>query len=80
MRRESKRNWTNNASATRSRLPSVLVLMLSAMLLAGCGTPMTATGCEAWRPITYSTSKDTPATVLQVRTHNLTGKRLGCWK
>jgi hypothetical protein len=38
------------------------------------------TQCEAWRPITYSGTRDTPQTVRQVRVHNRTGQNLGCWK
>jgi len=55
-----------------------------ALALGGCALPISATTkeaqCSAWRPITYSKSKDTPETVRQVRTHNLTGKNMNCWK
>lgn len=36
--------------------------------------------CIAWRAIRYSGKKDTALTVNQVRIHNETGRRLGCWK
>lgn len=36
--------------------------------------------CTAWRAITYSSKGDTAQTVRQVRVHNLTGSKLGCWK
>ena len=61
----------------------MLVLLLSAMLLQGCATGLTATTsqaqCSGWRPITYSGKRDTKETVLQAQSHNLTGKKLGCW-
>jgi hypothetical protein len=57
--------------------------MLSAMLLAACATGTTATSnaaiCSGWKPITYSTKKDAPETVAQIRAHNLFGIRRGCW-
>ena len=34
----------------------------------------------AWRAITYSAKGDTKLTVDQIRTHNLVGRKLGCWK
>jgi hypothetical protein len=36
--------------------------------------------CVPWRAITYAGKHDTAATVRQVRVHNLTGAKLGCWK
>lgn len=64
---------------------SRLVLMVSVMpLIQACATPTTATTiksqCSSWRAIAYSSKNDTPETVKQARAHNLTGKRLGCWK
>jgi len=35
--------------------------------------------CAAWRAITYSAKRDTAPTVRQVRVHNRTGQRFGCW-
>lgn len=65
-------------------------LPLLCLLLAGCTlgsqpdlslTPTTvAELCKPWRSITYSSTKDTPVTVRQVRVHNKTGANLGCWK
>ena len=76
---------------TPSRLARKLVPVLSVLLLgsllASCQTTGTGTTvtdnngqCVAWRAITYSSKKDTPPTVKQVREHNATGKYLGCWK
>ena len=63
---------------------SVTALLLSAIVLAGCATATTATSsaaiCSGWKPISYSTKKDTPETVAQIRAHNLFGIRRGCWK
>lgn len=68
----------------RARMLSVLLL---GSLLAGCQTAGTLTTvtrsetqCAAWRAITYSSKKDTPLTVEQVRVHNQVGRKLGCWK
>jgi hypothetical protein len=54
------------------------------LLLAGCTTTsMSATGlraqCAPWRAIYWSRG-DTANTVHQVRVHNLTGQKVGCWK
>jgi hypothetical protein len=61
--------------------------MSLASLLAGCQTNQTGTTvtdtetqCIAWRAIHYSATKDTALTVQQVREHNATGARLGCWR
>lgn len=45
------------------------------LLLVGCGAQPVVDGsgrvaCQAFRPITYSASQDTPETVRQVREHN----------
>jgi hypothetical protein len=61
----------------------MIVPLLSATLLAACETGTTATSssaiCSGWKPITYSGKSDTPATVSQIRAHNLFGIRRGCW-
>lgn len=44
-----------------------------ALALAGCQTVAIA-GCEAFRPITFSASQDSPATIMQVREHNAAWK------
>lgn len=69
-----------------SRLTTALCATLLASLAAGCQTTQTGTTatstesqCVAWRNITYSTKHDTPLTVEQIRVHNATGVRLGCW-
>ena len=56
-------------------------------LLTNCVTTGTtgtvtdrASRCAAWRAITYSAKGDTKLTVDQIRTHNLVGRKLGCWK
>jgi hypothetical protein len=54
------------------------------MLLAGCLTDTTAISnaaiCSGWKPISYSSKKDTPQTIQQAKAHNLFGIRRGCWK
>ena len=83
---QSVEHKSNNRPPKRKLLPvgSLLVLLLSAMLLASCATATTATSnaaiCSGWKPLTYSTKTDTPATVAQIRAHNLFGIRRGCWK
>lgn len=74
-------------SKTLKRPGLALSVMLLGSLLAGCQhtkTHMTVTDaeaqCAAWRAITYSSKRDTAPTVKQVREHNATGKRLGCWR
>ena len=58
--------------------------LLNMMLLAGCATGTTAISpaaiCSGWKPITYSVKHDSPATVKEIRAHNLFGIRRGCWK
>lgn len=65
--------------------------MLSATLAtSGCGTNVTLTTpdavCKPWRAITYaSKNKESaryagPELVEDLRAHNFTGDRLGCWK
>ena len=56
---------------------TLLVLTMTTSLLAGCSTLTTGTttryvdtSCEAFRPIGYSGSKDTPETVAEIRAHN----------
>lgn len=51
------------------------------LLLVGCGAQPVVDGsgrvaCQAFRPITYSASKDTPETVEQIRGHNAAYKSL----
>jgi uncharacterized lipoprotein YajG len=67
-----------------SRKATKLGLMLSAtLLLAGCQTTSStatlAAKCAGLKPITYSTKGDSAATRKQVRLHNATGRKLGCW-
>lgn len=67
------------------RLAVTLSVMCLATLLASCqttGTTVTTREgrCAAWRAITYSAKGDTKLTVDQIRTHNLVGRKLGCWK
>lgn len=73
-------------SRTRNRLALMASAMLLASSLAGCITDQTGTTvtdtetqCVAWRAIYYKAKSDTAATVQQVREHNATGVRLGCW-
>ena len=71
-----------NAAPMRTLLPCVALASL--LLLPACATTTTATTdtaaqCAAWRAITYSLKHDTKATVEQIRIHNETGHRLGCW-
>jgi len=59
--------------------------VLASCMLAGCATTgMTATSanaqCAAWRAITYASRHDTAETVRQVRVHNRTGEKMGCWR
>ena len=64
--------------------------MLSAMLLAGCATRSTVTSretiCRPWQPLAYASKTRAsarfagPALVTDLRVHNLTGRRLGCWR
>jgi uncharacterized protein YceK len=74
---------------TPSRIFRLWILLpllgVSAILLSGCVTTRTTVTttegrCAAWRAITYSGKGDTAPTVRQIRVHNRTGQRLGCWK
>ena len=70
----------------RRKLLLWLVLTLSYLSLPACASldATSSTGvkarCAAWRSITYSSSKDTPETVKQVRVHNRVGQNLKCWR
>jgi hypothetical protein len=82
----------NGKPPSRRRASSAMLLgpMLSATLLAGCATHSTATTtetiCRPWKPLGYASKTRTsprfagPALVGDLRVHNLTGQRLGCWK
>jgi uncharacterized lipoprotein YmbA len=64
---------------------AMLALLLASPTLAGCATTgTTATTaraqCAAWRAITYASKHDTAETVRQVRVHNRTGEKIGCWQ
>ena len=54
--------------------------------LAACSTTTSLTAttakaqCAPWRAISYASKHDTADTVREVRVHNLTGQKLGCWK
>lgn len=72
-------------SNSQKRLVKTLSAMCLMTLLANCqttGTTVTTREgrCAAWRAITYSAKGDTKLTVDQIRTHNLVGRKLGCWK
>lgn len=52
-----------------------------ALFVAACQqTSAVTTVCAPWRAITYDGQRDTRQTIQQVRVHNLTGAKLGCWK
>jgi hypothetical protein len=57
-----------------------LLLLPACATTGSTATTDTAARCAAWRAITYSASKDTQPTVKQIRVHNETGRRLGCWR
>lgn len=71
-----------------NRSPGLIIMALSLpLVLGGCQTTGTtgtvtdkASRCAAWRAITYSAKGDTKLTIQQIRTHNLVGRKLGCWK
>lgn len=69
-----------------NRSPGFIIMAMSLpLVLSGCQTTSTTVTtregrCAAWRAITYSAKGDTKLTVDQIRTHNLVGKKLGCWK
>lgn len=72
-------------SRHRRTLAPMLSVIFLATFLAGCQTTSTTVTtregrCAAWRAITYSAKGDTKLTVDQIRTHNLVGKKLGCWR
>ena len=76
---------TRKPMPRRLRLALTLNSLLIVPILSGCATTgTTATDinalCAPWRPISYSSKKDTPETVKQVRVHNKTGQNLKCWK
>lgn len=76
-----QRNRTQRNVAMR-RI-AALCAMFAGLALNGCVTTgstatTTKTICKPWRSITYSSSKDTAATVYQIRVHNRTGERLRC--
>jgi hypothetical protein len=57
-------------------------LCVACLLLAGCGTDgvsLPSFGCTAFKPITYSRSKDTRETVRQIVAHNAVGVRVCGW-
>ena len=67
------------------RLAASAAALHASCLLAGCATTgSTATTaraqCAPWRAITYASKRDTPETVRQVRVHNRTGEKIGCWR
>ena len=67
----------------RMRLAMVAALLASSTL-AGCATTGTSATtaraqCAAWRAITYASKHDTVETVRQVRVHNRSGQKMGCW-
>ena len=88
--RAFKQNGTRlsrRPSVSRKRLAVTLSAMCLMTLLTNCVTTGTtgtvtdkASRCAAWRAITYSAKGDTKLTVQQIRTHNLVGRKLGCWK
>jgi hypothetical protein len=84
MRDAAHRQESKPLKRKLSRAGRLLAPLLSATLLAACATGTTAISssaiCSGWKPITYSTTHDTPQTVAQIRAHNLFGVRRGCWK
>ena len=71
---------------TRMRMRvAMCAALLASSALAGCATTGTTattmrSQCAAWRAITYASRHDTAATVRQVRVHNRTGEKMGCWQ
>lgn len=51
-------------------------IIVSALLLAGCGGRVVDTSCTAFQPITYSASQDSEQTKAQIRGHNAAWQRL----
>ena len=69
----------------KKRLARVAAALLASSMLVGCATTRTTVTtvraqCAAWRAITYASQHDTAETVRQVRVHNRTGQKIGCWK
>ena len=60
------------------------VAVVAAVAACSTTTSLTATTakaqCAPWRAISYASKHDTADTVREVRVHNLTGQKLGCWK
>ena len=64
---------------------AMLAALLASSTLAGCATTGTSATtaraqCAAWRAISYASRHDTAETVRQVRVHNRTGEKMGCWQ
>ena len=86
--RAFKQNGTRlsrRLSINPRRPAKMLTEMFLLALLPACQTTSTTVTtregrCAAWRAITYSAKGDTKLTVQQIRTHNLVGRKLGCWK
>jgi hypothetical protein len=53
--------------------------MLAACATTGTTATTVKAQCAAWRAITYASQHDTAETVRQVRVHNRTGRKIGCW-
>jgi len=54
--------------------------MLGACATTGTTATTVKAQCAAWRAITYASQHDTAETVRQVRVHNRTGRKIGCWQ
>ncbi len=83
-RRAVRRLYVGPLTRMRLRL-AMCAALLASSALAACATlaPSATTAgaqCAAWRAITYASKHDTAATVRQVRVHNRTGEKIGCWK
>ena len=84
----AKRQRDRGAIAAEKPMPRwtpAATPLLACCLLAGCATTgKTATTvkvqCAAWRAITYASRRDTAETARQVRVHNRTGQKIGCWQ
>ena len=82
--RQLPRLHLSRTTRMRMRL-AMCASLIASSTLAGCATTgTTATTaraqCAAWRAITYASKHDTAETVRQVRVHNRTGEKMGCWK
>lgn len=51
-------------------------IVVSILLLAGCGGQVVDTSCTAFQTITYSAAGDTEQTKAQIRGHNAAWQRL----